>query len=55
VVTKKPKNASQLSEPKKKKIPQVYADSEGVWDGIGKYKFRSEDGVLYVRWCVENG
>jgi hypothetical protein len=42
-------------ELKKLKLPNVHANAEGGWDGIGHFKFRDEGGALHVRWSVKSG
>lgn len=47
--------ATKPNELKKRKLPKLFANSEGGWDGIGKYKCRDENGDLRVNWCAIGG
>lgn len=35
---------------KSKKVPKVFADSCGAWEGFGKYQFSAADNDLRVEW-----
>jgi len=48
-------SSTKPKELKKRKLPKLFVDSEGGWNGIGRYKCRDVNGTLFVTWCAEGG